>query len=445
MRHELMRAAMLGAALAGVTGCDDVSTGHLADPSGPVRIVRVMVQDSPASVDAAQANGDATRGAAVDLLDKAPAISCDDTHPCQVLMAFGGGLGDFACRGGVCNDPLAPPATGVPLNPDTEAEPAMPAMPPMPAVDCTPATPATDPTDATPAVPGISIRIVVSKLLDPAKITSDGTTLLPGVADLVDDSTGEAFPFDQLNAIWDPAGAPEFTSDPVLAPFGPAIQLSPLGLLHSSKYTVVIHPALIADREGNPVADRDGNLLVKDLNFSFTTEDVSANPTAGSFKTIGPYQLPGDFTPLNGVTPTLYATDVLQLAFWSNLDIDSFHFILTGPNGMVTTAEKYFDSPPDPETNTCPEALSSTMQIDLYNTTGTPGEAAPWPLGTYKLVFAVNSTDDDTSTFRSQSWPGAAPDGTLTFTVVAPPPDNSPDTDSSLIDLHPLPESCPCL
>jgi hypothetical protein len=85
------------------------------------------------------------------------------------------------------------------------------------------------------------------------------------------------------------------------------------------------------------------------------------------------------------------------------------------------------------------------MQIDLYNTTGTPGQPMPWPLGTYTIFFAVNSTDDNTTTFRSSSWPGAAPDGTLTFTVVAPPPDNGPDTDSSLIDLHPLPEGCPCL
>jgi hypothetical protein len=403
------------------------------------------VQDSPASVTAARANGDSTRSAAIDLLDRSAPVACGDTDPCQVLMAFGGGLGDFTCRSGVCNDPLAAPATGVPLNPDTDAVDAMPAMPPMPAMDCTPATPATDPTDATPAVPGISIRIVVNKLLDASKITSDGTNLLPGVADLIDDETGQPFPLDQLNGIWDPAGRPDFTSDPIYAPFGPAIQLSPLGLSHSSKYTVVIHPGLIQDRDGNPLGADDGTLTTKDLALSFTTEDVSANITVGSFKTISPYQLPGDFTPLFGAPPTIYATDVLQLAFWSNVDIDSFHFIVTGPNGPVTTLEKYFDSPPDPDTNTCPEALSSTMQVDLYNTTGTPGEAMPWPLGTYQIVFAVNSTDDNTTTFRSSSWPGATSDGTLTFTVVAPPPDNGPDTDSSLIDLHPLPESCPCL
>jgi hypothetical protein len=323
---------------------------------------------------------------------------------------------------------------------------ATPAQPPTPQMGCTPAMPEQPPTEASPAVAGVSIRIVVSKLLDPSLITSDGTAILPGVADLIDESTGESFPLDQLNAIWDPAGNPEFTSDPVLAPFGPAIQLSPLGLAHSSKYTVVIHPALIKDRDGNPVADPDGNLLTKDLKLSFTTEDVSPNVAVGSFKTINPYQLPGDFTPVYGMPPTMYSTDVLQLAFWSNVDIDSFNFIVTGPDGQrVTTLEKYFDSPPDPATHTCPEALSSTMQIDLYNTTGTPGEGKPWPLGTYKIVFAVNSTDDNTSTFRSSSWPGAASDGSLTFTVVAPPPDNGPDTDSSLIDLHPLPEGCPCL
>jgi hypothetical protein len=450
MRQQLMRAGMISVAFAGslvgAGGCDDVSTGHLADPSGPVRILRVLVQDAPAAVVQMKGEGNSTRGAAVDLLDHSAPVACDDSDPCQVLMAFGGGLGDFTCRNGICNDPLKAPATGVPLNPDIEAVPAMPAQPATPQMDCTPAMPAQPPTDGSPAVPGVSIRIVVSKLLDPSKITSDGTSILPGVAELVDEGTGESMPLDQLNAIWDPAGSPEFTSDPVLAPFGPAIQLSPLGLQHSSKYTVVIHPALIADRDGNPVADQDGNLLVKDLRLSFTTEDVSANVTVGSFKTVSPYQLPGDFTPLFGMPPTIYSTDVLQLAFWSNVDIDSFNYRLTGPDGnLITTAEKYYESPPDPDTGTCPEATSTTMQVDLYNTTGTPGKGAPWPVGTYKLVFAINSTDDNTSTFRSSSWPGAAADGSLTFTVIDPPADNSADTDSALIDNHPLPENCPCL
>src|SRR5438105_907821 len=90
MRQQIVRASLLGMALAGsvvgAVGCDDVSTGHLADSSGPVRIVRVLVQDSPASVTAARANGGATRSAAVDLLDHDPPVACSDAEPCQVLM-----------------------------------------------------------------------------------------------------------------------------------------------------------------------------------------------------------------------------------------------------------------------------------------------------------------------------------------------------------------------
>jgi hypothetical protein len=349
-------------------------------------------------------------------------------------MAFQGGLGDFTCRDSVCNDPLKSPATGAPLNPDIEAVPAMPAMPakpPMPAMGCTPATPAMPPTEATegePAVPGVSIRIVVSKLLDASKITSDGTHLLPGVADLIDESTGQAIPLDELNGIWDPGGTPDFTSDPILSPFGPAIQLSPLGLIHSNEYTVVIHPGLIQDRHGNPLADQNGNLLTADLKLKFTSENVAANITVGSFHTINPYQLPGDFTPQYGLAPVIYAK-----------------FRITGPNGSMTTVEKYYESVPDLATGTCPEADSTTMQINLANTTGTPGESANWPIGTYKLFFAVNSTDENTSTFRSSEWPGAGSDGILTFEVVEPPPGTGPDTDASIIDLHPLPEHCPCL
>jgi hypothetical protein len=451
MRQQLMRAGVVGVVLAGsfigAIGCDDVSTGVPTDPPGPVRLMRVMVQDAPAAVVQILGEGGATEGGAVDLLDKSEPVACSDEEPCKVLMAFNGGLGDYTCRKGVCNDPLKAPPTGVWLNPDIEAVDAMPAMPPMPAMGCTPATPeGTPPVEASPAVPGVSIRVVMSKLLDPWKITTDGTHLIPGVIDLIDEGAGTAIPFAELNGIWDPAGNPEFTSDPILAPFGPAIQISPLGLAHHNRYTVVIHPGLIQDFDGNPLADRDGNLITADLKLTFDTENVSANITVGSFKTIGPYQLPGDLTPFLDTLPTIYTTDVLQFAFNEEVDVDSFNFRITGPNGTVlTTVEKYYESQKDPETNTCPEELSTTQQINLANTTGTAGDPAPWPVGTYTLFFAVNGTDENTSTFRSSEWPGAAADGTLTFQVVEPPPDNGPDTDTAIIDLHPLPEHCPCL
>src|SRR5437763_4876036 len=105
MRQQLMRAGVIGVALAaasfvGAGGCDDVSTGHLADPAGPVRILRVLVQDAPAAVVQTHGEGGSTRGTAVDLLDHSAPVSCDDANPCPVLMAFGGGLGDFTCRKG---------------------------------------------------------------------------------------------------------------------------------------------------------------------------------------------------------------------------------------------------------------------------------------------------------------------------------------------------------
>src|SRR5262249_44517804 len=157
---------------------------------------------------------------------------------------------------------------------------------------------------------------------------SDGTKLLPGIADLIDEGTGKAIPLEELNAIWDPAGSPYFTSDPVKSPFGPAIQLSPFGLKHSSKYTVVIHPGLIQDRKGDALAGLYGKMLQCDLKLAFLTENVSANISIGSFHAIGPYQLPGDFSPIFGKPPTIYATDVLQLAFWSNIDLGSFNFTI---------------------------------------------------------------------------------------------------------------------
>src|SRR5947208_3006217 len=122
MRTQVIRAGLLAVTLAGssvaVVGCDDYSTGHPADPAGPVKLVRIMVQDSPASVTEAQSAGNSTRGGAVDLLDNRAPDACDDTSPCKVLLAMQGGLADFTCRSNVCNDPLKLASTGVPLNPD---------------------------------------------------------------------------------------------------------------------------------------------------------------------------------------------------------------------------------------------------------------------------------------------------------------------------------------
>jgi hypothetical protein len=74
------------------------------------------------------------------------------------------------------------------------------------------------------------------------------------------------------------------------------------------------------------------------------------------------------------------------------------------------------------------------------------GHPLPWPLGVYKLYFNVTSTDNNTTPFNSKSWPGAEDNGTLTFQVIAPPANNTPDTNGNIQIVHPLPEQmCPCM
>src|SRR5207247_2009381 len=111
--------------------------------------------------------------------------------------------------------------------------------------------------------------------------------------------------------------------------------------------------------------DQNGKVLTDDLKISFTTENIGANITVGSFFALTQYQLPGDFSPIFGGPPTIFASDVLQLAFFSDIDFASFTFTLTGPNGPVKTVETYADSPKDPESMTCPVDQLSTSQIDL--------------------------------------------------------------------------------
>src|SRR5262249_10169117 len=154
---------------------------------------------------------------------------------------------------------------------------------------------------------------------------------------------GTMFDAADLNGLYDPAGAPEFTSDPLLLPYGPAIQITPFqpsdndtdptGLTRATTYTIIIHPDKIKDRKGHPLGDKNGKAYDGDVSFDFTTEDVSADPSIGSFIAVSGYQLPGDFTPIFGKPVQMYDADVLQLAFWTNLDLDSLKFTLTDADG----------------------------------------------------------------------------------------------------------------
>jgi hypothetical protein len=332
------------------TGCDDLSSGHVGDPSGPVRLIKVLVQDSnyvggPPS----------QRAGIVDLLDKAPPPTCSDINPCVNQFLVAQTTPPLECsdpQGGVCVDPLAIPQAGVPLN-----------------------------------AGATNIRLVFNKLLDNSieQVTVDPNgaptgsapyKLVAGIVELIG-PTGQ--PVAGTTAYWDASGSPDFTSDVILIPFGPAIVITPGSLDPSTKYTIRIHPPMIKDRKGNPAATVDGAALADPTDFVFTTEPITPNADL-SFP---------DFTK----SPTTIAPDeVLQFAFWETLDEKTVTVTATGPAGFVPAqVEVFADRGGDPKA--CAAGENDAL-LDFVYTTGAAAARMPadWPAGDYTLSFTVKDT-----------------------------------------------------
>jgi hypothetical protein len=373
---------------AATTGCDDTSLGHLKDPAGPPRLIKAMIQDA-----AFVGGPPAERGAAVDLLDTAPAPSCSDTNPCINQFLVAQTVPPLDCSsptGGTCVDPLAVPADGVPLNAGATA-----------------------------------IRLVFNKLLDSSIETvavndngaPTGATpykLAAGIVELLD-STGTAVA--GTTAYWDNSGSPEFTSDVVWIPFGPAIVILPGNLDPEATYTIRIHPELLKDRQGLAAADASGATLVDPTDLKFTTEAIATNDGLSY----------PDFTS----SPTTIApNEVLQFAFWSLLDETSATVTATGPAGFDPTAvEAYADRGADP--TACADD-ENDAQLDFVYTTGAGAARVPadWPAGDYTLSFTVKDAAGKT-TYTSP---------TMMFTVAGA--DGDPASDANTFDNHVTPEQC---
>src|ERR1700759_2983979 len=101
MRTQFLYVGLLSMTLAGglvSAGCDSNDTGHPHDPSGPAKLVRIMIMDD-------DTNSSGGRSYATDLLDTpgsplTTAVACnDDTAPCipQFNLNLGGFVPDFSC------------------------------------------------------------------------------------------------------------------------------------------------------------------------------------------------------------------------------------------------------------------------------------------------------------------------------------------------------------
>ena len=248
------------------TGCSDITAGQLADEPGPPRLVRIMAQDEIPGL-----SGFLTD--LMDVHDKAnPAPACDVVHVCPaqingVPSTLVSGSASMACiipmgmtasctLCGTCTDPLT-------------AEPV--------AVGTPPGQPGTN--------AGIQFRLVFSKILNPAieTVTIDQNTnvytyaLQAGTIEL-DDQSGKAV--DSL-LYYDDSGSPDVSSDPLGnfgTPFGPALVIKPkLSLAPNSKYTIVLHPNVIADRSGqHPYTNTAPSMALPDpFSFDFMTQDLA--------------------------------------------------------------------------------------------------------------------------------------------------------------------------
>ncbi len=371
------------------TGCDDTTLGHPPDPSGPPKLIKVMIEDS-----GFVGGPPLQRGAAVDLLDTGPPPACSDTDPCVNQFLIAQTVPPLDCSdpsGGTCVDPLAVPSTGVPLN-----------------------------------AGATYIRLVFNKLLDGSieTITLDPNgaptgampyKLASGIVELLD---GSGTPVAGTTAFWDNSGSPDFTSDVIWIPFGPAIVILPGSLDPSSSYTIRIHPEALKDRQGDPAADASGATLIDPTDLHFTTEAIAPNPDLSY----------PDFSAAATIAPN----EVLQLAFWELVDETTATVTATGPAGFDPTAvEAYADRGSSPIAADCSDA-ENDAQLDFVYTTGTGAARAPadWPAGDYTFSFTVKDAAGK-STYTSP---------TLSFTVAGA--DGDPASDANTVDNHVTPEQC---
>ncbi|HEX6838427.1 MAG TPA: Ig-like domain-containing protein, partial [Polyangia bacterium] len=301
-----------------------------SDPAGPVRLVRIMVQDS-------QPFG--ARGVAMDLLDTtgsplSTAVACDQNHPCAADYLLQQSAPDFSCNAGVCNDPLAPvgPAPLIPPATGRQGEAG-----------------------------GTQLRLVFDKLL-PASISP--TQVLE-----VDDASGA--PVDGT-ATWDPSGSPTVSSDLILIPYGPALVFKPNAPFQAStQYTIKVNAALVTDRNGDPMADQNGNVIAGTFTKAFTTENL-AYLTQTTLT---------DVTKSGAVSIT--PDDILQLGF--NAPAAASTACTATMGGAAVTVKAFAEA--GASTANCATANATFLDIVAVDGTGAP---ADWAAGDYTISCTVN-------------------------------------------------------
>jgi hypothetical protein len=417
--------SLIAGGLVSTAGCDNTTAGQAGDPPGPVRLSRVLIQDG--------ASTGAARKFAVDLFEKDPKISCHDDGDCTPEFAVQGSYPGASCSsqtgGGFCKDPLVVPVAGVPI--EGQQSSAMP-------------------------VGGIAIRLVFNKLLQDSTIQTKGT-FNDKIAALIGPDGMTEVPSDKY---WDQAGSPDYTSDVIKSPFGPAIVLKPkVPLSPNQPYTIRLHPATLVDREGNSPVDTQGAALKEPTSFPFMTEKFAYNS-----KKSYPTSFTGD------TVAEVAPNEVVQIGFWEQIkatassDPSAVAITLTStnldgtPSGFdATKLIAYIDNgDPTASPSTCSNAASKGKQdttgfvLNLFPgtqgvwdpaggqyTTAPTYAAAGWPPGIYTFTFSASISPGSGALVPPASWSFKVPSDTTDPLSAT----QDPKKDSHTIDHHP--PACP--
>jgi hypothetical protein len=308
------------------SGCGSESPG---EPTGPVELVRIMVQDS-------LPNG--VRGVAMDLLDDASsplttAVSCDDSHPCISDYLLQRIEPDVSCSpAGKCTDPLA--AGLAPLTPPER--------------------------HALGEAGGTQIRLVFNKLL-PASVPANMVVE-------IDDPSGPV----AGTTVWDPSGSPVASSDLIITPYGPALVFKPNApLLASTAYTIKVNSALVTDRSGDPMADLHGTVVSGTYTKQFTTENLLLLPETTATNVAG------------STAVTLTPDEIVQLGFNAPATAAAACTVTMGgaPVAVASSGD------PGPSATNCANADATLVNVVAVDGTGA---AMDWAVGDYAISCSIS-------------------------------------------------------
>jgi hypothetical protein len=369
-------------------------------------------------------------------------LQCSDIQPCltQFIEAFHAPNFKCSCATmptsdptyficgpgvtGTCNDPLKPPARGIPIfTSQAAADPGDPGG-------------------------GMAVRMTFSKVLSnsiesvmPSGSTTPGATLMytlaPNTIKVTDPKGNEVPATSPVGKYLDNAGPPSLNnvtpSDLIQVPGGAAIVWKPDGQLDpKTTYTIQLNTSGIKDREGNAAADANGQPLPGTFMTTFTTEDITRR-TATSFPTsFGSAAMPTAIKP----------NEILKFAFWSTMDPATVkNLVLTGPAGETVANLEIFQSKgSDPTGMTDPTmackagSMTGPTQSVRIAHVSAPGMPTDWTPGTYTISFTIQDKNHvstySTSTLSDPTCTTPATCKPITFAVMAPDADTTMDANT---------------